>query len=106
MALNAFFYLSRCSGWLRLISLPWFYALTFWLISQIYVFLLLIEQHDKRILLIFKNALVLTLQNPLFTLIISLLLILSMVVTLGIVPLAIFLSMSLFTLIQNKATKE
>ena len=52
-----------------------FYLVLIWSGAQLYLFPLLIEQQDKRIRLIFKNALFLTLKNMTFTFVFGLLLI-------------------------------
>jgi uncharacterized membrane protein YesL len=75
LAVNIYFYLSLLAPGLRLISLPFIYLLLLWAGMQLYLFPLLIEQQDKRIRLIFKNAFLLTTQNMGFTLALGLLLI-------------------------------
>lgn len=57
------FYFNLEHSLLRWVALPIFYILLLWLGMQLYLFPLLIEQTDKRIRLVFRNALILTLGN-------------------------------------------
>ena len=67
LLVNFFFYFFSPNQYVQLIAIPMFYAVLVWLGMQIYLFPLLIEQSDKSIRLIFKNALLLTIKNPGFT---------------------------------------
>jgi uncharacterized membrane protein YesL len=68
------FYLAREQLALRLVAAPVFYILLLWLGMQLYLFPLLIEQQQKDIRLVFKNAFILALGNVTFTLVLGLLL--------------------------------
>ena len=68
------FYLGQSYLALRLLSIPILYFMTLWGGMQLYLFPLLIEQEDKRVALVFKNAFVLALGNPSFTFLLGLLL--------------------------------
>ena len=75
LVVNIGFYVNLSTPGLRLISVPLFYLLLLWMGMQLYLFPLLIEQEDKHIPLIFKNAFLLTARNMGFTLVLGLLLI-------------------------------
>ncbi|MCD6289354.1 MAG: hypothetical protein J7M34_02540 [Anaerolineae bacterium] len=69
---NLLFY-ARFPGTLRLITILWIYVLIMWGAAQLYLFPLLIEQQEPRVLMAVRNAAVLVLTRPLFTLIVLLL---------------------------------
>lgn len=69
---NATFY-GRYSGLaFRLIQLFFWYVLILWLLGQLYVFPLLLEQEEPSLRLAIRNALVLLFRHPLFSLVIGL----------------------------------
>jgi len=74
IVVSLLFYLGRSEFALRMISVPVFYILLLWLGVQLYLFPLLIMQQPKQIKLIFKNALILSLRNVSFSLVLWLLL--------------------------------
>jgi len=67
LIVNLFFYVQSPQLPIQLIAVVIFYIFLVWLEMQLYLFPLLIEQQDKSIRLIFKNALLLTIKNPGFT---------------------------------------
>jgi len=75
------FYFNQTGSILRYVAIPVFYMMLLWISMQLYLFPLLIEQKDKQIRLIFKNALVLALGNPIFTIAFGLLLVSVILVT-------------------------
>ena len=86
----------------RIVQLVWFYVLLFWLLSQLYVLPLLLEMESPRLLLAYRNAALLVLANPGFTLLMALtmLSILGISVALGL-PIAA-LTMSALALLSNR----
>ncbi|MBS1254078.1 MAG: hypothetical protein MAG451_03134 [Anaerolineales bacterium] len=68
------FYLNRSQWVLRLLLVPVFYFMILWGGMQLYLFPLFIEQEDKRIRLVFKNAFILATGNPSFTFLLGFLL--------------------------------
>ncbi len=66
------FYLNQ-SDWLRFVAVPFIYLLLFWLMMQMYLFPLLIAQQEKRMTWIFRNAILLILRHPQFSITLSLL---------------------------------
>jgi len=100
---NINFYVGMPNQILKLVSIPFLYLLAFWLGLQIYLFPLLMEQGQKRLVLIFRNAILLTLGHPFFTiaflLVILLLLLISVALTIPVVLLVI----SLVAFLSNRA---
>ena len=72
---NIWFYVNVTTGILQYLTILWIYLLIIWLAAQIYVFPLLIQMEQPRLLLIYRNALLLTLSRPLFTVLLILLLV-------------------------------
>jgi uncharacterized membrane protein YesL len=100
---NISFYTSMPNQILRLVSILWWYVLAFWLALQIYLFPLLMEQEDKRLLLIFRNAIVLTLQHPFFTIAFLLAILLVLVISVALTVSIVMLSISLIAFLSNRA---
>lgn len=69
------FYFNQTYLILRLIAAPIFCLILLWAGMQLYLFPLLIEQKNKQLRLIFKNAYLLVLKNLVFSLVLGLLLI-------------------------------
>ncbi|NOZ29224.1 MAG: hypothetical protein GXP39_14405 [Chloroflexi bacterium] len=67
VVINLFFY-SRFANWLRLITIIWIYVLILWAVAQLYLFPLLFEQREPKALSAVRNAAILALAQPLFTL--------------------------------------
>lgn len=57
------FYFNLEHSLLRWVALPIFYIILLWLGMQLYLFPLLIAQSDKRLWLVFRNALILAVRN-------------------------------------------
>ena len=64
---NIFFYLNSAS-WLRFVGLLWLWVLLIIMLSVQYVFPLFWQQDEPSLLLILRNALILALRHPLYTL--------------------------------------
>ena len=64
---NIFFYLNSAS-WLRFVGLVWLWVLLLILLSVQYVFPLFWQQEEPSLLLILRNALILALRHPIYTL--------------------------------------
>lgn len=76
--LNVLFYLSQAgrgsnSTLFTVVGLFWTYALFAWISIHVYVYPLLMEQGDKRILVVYRNALLMAFSRPLFTTMVTLL---------------------------------
>lgn len=64
---NIWFY-TNSSGWLRVVSIIWWWILLFYLMLTQYLFPLLCQQDEPSIRTAMRNAVVLTLRAPLYTL--------------------------------------
>lgn len=88
---------------LRYAAIIWLYGLFLWVEMQLYGLPLLMEQSNKSILILLKNAVLLVMSDPLYTTILLVLLlgitILSAILTLPI----FFLICSLISMVSNKA---
>jgi uncharacterized membrane protein YesL len=91
LLLNIRFYLGA-SGWLQIAAFLWAWALLFFLLFVQYLFPLLWQQDEPRLGLMLRNALILTLRNPLYTFLMSLfILVLTIISVLLAVPLVLLL---------------
>ena len=101
---NIGFYLTRDNQILTVIGLIFVYLLYFWVSLQLYIQPLLIEQDDKSIKLIYRNAAVLAAGSPLvtFTLLLFIMIFIALGLALPIIA-TIFLG-SLIVMIANRAT--
>jgi uncharacterized membrane protein YesL len=100
---NALFYLRSDLTALRIFGIIWLYAIVLWMSMQIYIMPLLIEQDDKRIRLILRNALFLTMANVLPSLILIVVLTVLVVLSLGLTLLIALLTGSVVALIEARA---
>jgi uncharacterized membrane protein YesL len=100
---NLLFYANFANHWVRLISVFWGYVLIFWLAMLIYLFPLLIEQSDKSLLLILRNAALLVLDNVVFTLTLGVLLLLFLLLNVALAVPLLLIVMSGLAIIQSKA---
>ena len=100
---NIEFYAGMTNEILRSISIVWLYLIAYWLALQIYLFPLLIEQKDKRLLLIFRNAIVLTIKHPLFTIILLVVILLLLLISVALALPVVLLSISLVAFLSNRA---
>jgi hypothetical protein len=91
IAFNVWFYFNS-QGWLQLIGVAWLWLFLFSLMAGQYVFPLLWQQDEPNVRLALRNALLLALQNPLYTLLMLLfqlvLLVISALLTLPMILLA------------------
>lgn len=71
--LNLAFYANAQFPLSSILALIWLFVLFTWLEAHLYVFPLLIEQEVKRILLVYRNAVLMAVSRPLFTLMVVLL---------------------------------
>ena len=101
---NIYFYTTQFNGWFQgfMVSMS-IWALVSWLGVQVYTFPLLIHQENVHALMIFRNAILITLRHPLLTL--SLLVSLLLAVVIGgvfTIPLILIVK-PLISLIQSNA---
>ena len=100
------FYFNQTQSALRFVAFPIFYIMLLWVSMQLYLFPLLIEQEDKRIRLVFRNAVVLALGNPIFTIVFGLLLVSVILVTSTLTGPILLLLISFMAVAQTLALQE
>lgn len=100
------FYYNLEHDLLRWVALPIFYILLLWLGMQLYLFPLLIEQTDKRIRLVFRNALILVLQNVGLTVWLGLLLLAVIMVSSVLTGPVLLILIAFLTVAQTLALQE
>jgi len=103
LAVNLLFYANFANQWVRLLSVFWGYLIAFWLAMLIYLFPLLIEQSDKSLFLLLRNAALLVLDNVAFTLTLGVLLLLFLLLNVFLAVPLLLIVMSGLALIQSKA---
>lgn len=103
LVFNIFFY-SQMTNFLVYLTILWIYILLVWIGVLIYVFPLALEQEDKSLKLIYRNAALLAASRPLFTLLVALLSLVLLVASIGIPPLLLLVYIPLSALIGNHAT--
>lgn len=103
LLVNFEFYLRMDSPLVKFTSILWLYGVFLWASVQIYLFPLLMEQTNKSVLLIFKNAFILVMSDPLFSLTLMVLLVVLTVASLLILALGVLFLGSLVSLITCKA---
>lgn len=102
LIVNILFYLNQPS-WLFYLTILWIYLIIIWLGVLTYVFPLAIEQEDKSIKLIYRNAVLLAVGRPLFTLVIALVQLLLLGISIALSPLLLLVYVPLSGLISNHA---
>jgi hypothetical protein len=66
---NIFFYARSSLPPARFLEIIWLYVLLVWVCVHLYVYPLIVEQNIKRVLLIYRNAFVMTASRPVFTMV-------------------------------------
>jgi uncharacterized membrane protein YesL len=103
LAVNLLFYANFTNQWVRLLSVLWGYLIVFWLAMLIYLFPLLIEQENKSLLLLLRNAALLVLDNLAFTLTLGVLMLLFLLLNVFLVAPLLLIVVSGLALVQSKA---
>ncbi|MCS7220565.1 MAG: DUF624 domain-containing protein [Anaerolineae bacterium] len=99
---NLWFY-AQINSWLRLISILWIYGLILWAAAQLYLFPLLFEQKEPKALMTIRNAALLVLAQPLFTLGVSVLALILTIICLVLPVLLVLVWPGLMALIGTRA---
>jgi uncharacterized membrane protein YesL len=102
---NVGFYLSSENQILRIIGIILLYVTYFWLTIQIYLMPLLIEQENKSLKLVFRNAALLAADNPFFTLVVFLVIVIFSALSFVLPVLVMLLTGSLVAMIESRATQ-
>lgn len=86
-----------------LVQILWLYVLLVWLSMHLYIYPLLIVQHDKRLHLIYRNAFIMTARRPLLTGVAAAIWLVALLVSIG-TGLAIILGFAIAAAIQQNVT--
>jgi uncharacterized membrane protein YesL len=100
---NMAFYLTLSGTVAAVLRVLWLYIVVIWLGAQLYVYPLLVEQRDKRVVLIFRNAILMSCMRPIFTAIVGIVWVLVVAVTFATGLAAVF-GLGLAAAIQQNAT--
>lgn len=106
MATNIWFYRTWWQQGTEIAIIPvilFLWIMVLWLGIEPYLFPLLLEQEDKRVLVVFKNAVLLALVNPGFTVLLMVLLGATLLLSLVFPPLLLLATFSLVALVDNRA---
>jgi uncharacterized membrane protein YesL len=106
LGINVWFYRMWWQRGTQIALLPvilFLWILVLWLGIQPYLFPLMLEQEDKRVVLVFKNAILLALVNPGFTVLVLVLLGATQLLSLVFPPLLLLVTHSLVALVNNRA---
>jgi uncharacterized membrane protein YesL len=100
---NIVFYLSQQNDYLRVVAMFFLWVLFLWLVTQMYLLPLLMEQASKSIRLIYRNAFVLALSSPGVSLVLFVLVVVVMLLGLAFLPIIALLVGSLIALMEQRA---
>ena len=106
LAANVWFYRMWWQQGTQIALVPvilFLWIMVLWLSILPYLLPLLVEQEDKRVLLVFKNAILLALVNPGFTVLVMVLLGATLLLSLVFPPLLMLATFSLVALVDNRA---
>lgn len=103
LVVNALFYLRSEATPLRIFGIVWIYAIVAWLGMQIYQLPLLVEQDDKRIRLVLRNSLFLSMANVVPTLSLLVVCAVLALVSIGLTLLIALLTGSVIALVAARA---
>jgi len=106
LVVSFLFYFGQSHLALRWLSIPILCLITLWGGMQLYLFPLLIEQEDKRVPLVFRNAFVLALGNPSFTFPLGLLLTAVTVIGVTLAGPVLFILISFLAVTQTLALQK
>ncbi len=102
LVVNILFYIQQ-PNWLFYLTIIWLYLLILWIGILIYVFPLALEQDNKSVRLIYRNAVLLAMGRPVFTLVIAILSVLLLAASIVLSPLLLLVYIPLSALVGNHA---
>ncbi|HEX5416098.1 MAG TPA: hypothetical protein VFZ25_10560 [Chloroflexota bacterium] len=105
LGVNLYFYLTNSATWLHYLAILWFYAGIVWLIMLTNMAALLVEQEDKGIKLILRNAFLLALDNAIPSIVLLIVLLVIGVVSIGITLLVALLGGAFVATVQTRAVQ-
>lgn len=100
---NALFYLNMDVAIVKVIGVIFLYAIVLWLAMQMYMMPLLVEQEDKRVRLVLRNAFFLTMAHIVPTLVIFVVLTVLVLVSVAVTLLVALLTASVVALVMARA---
>lgn len=103
LGVNLFFYLTNGLAWMHYLAILWFYGILVWLVMLTSMSALLVEQEDKGIKLILRNALLLGLDNAIPSIVILVVLLVVSAVSIGITLLVALLGGAFVATVQTRA---
>jgi len=103
---NIIFYGGYEGSWTVWVQALFFSMLLYWSVIQIYVFPMLLEMKEEKLLLALRNALFLVLSSPLLALLLAILLVATAALSLVLVLPAVFIMTGLVALIANRGLVE
>jgi uncharacterized membrane protein YesL len=103
LGVNLYFYLTNGTQILRYLAILWLYGLILWTMMLLYMNPLLVEQENKSLKLIVRNAFVLCLDNLIPSVVILVVLLALSVVSIGITLLVALLTGSFVAVVETRA---
>jgi uncharacterized membrane protein YesL len=103
MVTNIWFYGQFEGGWVFWVQALFLSLLIYWSAIQIYVFPMLLEQKEEKLLMAIRNGAILAVSSPLFTLLVIILSLLTFALSVGVTLPAVFILVCIMTLIANRA---
>ena len=104
---NLWFYSSPSGiAWAPVMRLPWMLILLLWIAVQLFWFPMLLELESESILQSLKDAVLIAVLTPLFTLFLILVASVFLTLSLGLVLPVVFLGLALLSLLGNVATRD
>lgn len=102
---NLGFYLTSDNQILRVVGIILLYVTYFWLTMQIYLMPLLVEQENKSLKLVFRNAALLAADNPVFTFILFIIIVAISALSFVLPVLVMLITGALVVMIESRATQ-
>ncbi len=103
LGVNLSFYLNSGTPLLRYVAILWFYAIVLWAMMLLYMNALLVEQENKSLRLIVRNAFVLCLDNAVPTVVLFVVLLVLSAVSILITLLVALLTGSFVAMVESRA---
>jgi uncharacterized membrane protein YesL len=105
LLVNLYFYGRYAGLTFRLLQIVFVYFLAIWFLMQLYIFPLLLEQEERSLRLAMRNAVILVLRHPDFSLVMGLMSLLWIGISAALTLPAIILLGSVLTLLGNRAVR-
>lgn len=103
LAVNLVFYLTSGASFLKLVAILWIYALVLWFIMMMYMNPLLVEQENKSLKLIIRNAFILAIDNLIPSIVLLIILVIISALSVALPLLVALLTGSFLALVETRA---